>query len=192
MSAVGPDAPLDELIASLTVAVPDHPEPGVVFRDLTPVFADGVAFRRMVHGMAPAASDPRAAAVAAVPGRDFDVVVGVEARGFLLAAAVALEAGVGVVPVRKAGKLPRERIAADYDLEYGTATLELHADSIRPGARVLVVDDVLATGGTLGAAIALVEQLGGIVPAVSVVVELAALGGRQRLAPHTVHALWTT
>jgi adenine phosphoribosyltransferase len=191
------EPPLDELIASLTVDVPDYPEPGVLFRDLTPVFADGHAFRRMVEGLAaPAASDPRAAAVAGAAGRDgdpgFDVVVGVEARGFLLAAAVALGTGVGVVPVRKAGKLPRERIAANYALEYGTATLELHADSVRPGSRVLVVDDVLATGGTLGAAIALVEQLGGIVTAVSVVVELAALGGRQRLAPHTVHALWTT
>jgi adenine phosphoribosyltransferase len=196
--APGPDeAPLDELIASLTVDVPDHPEPGVLFRDLTPVFADGVAFRRMVDGLAaPAASDPRAAAMADGAGRDgdagYDVVVGVEARGFLLAAAVAYDRGVGVVPVRKAGKLPRERIAADYALEYGTATLELHADSIRPGSRVLVVDDVLATGGTLGATVALVEQLGGVVVAISVVVELAALGGRERLAPHTVHALWTT
>ncbi|MGY2063987.1 adenine phosphoribosyltransferase [Blastococcus sp. SYSU DS0619] len=187
--------PLDELIASLTVDVPDHPEPGVVFRDLTPVFADGPAFRRMVDGLAaPAVSDPRAAALADSRSgpRDFDVVVGVEARGFLLAAAVALDAGVGVVPVRKAGKLPRERISAEYVLEYGTATLELHSDSIRPGQRVLVVDDVLATGGTLAAAVALVEQLGGVVAAISVVVELAALGGRQVLAPHAVHALWTT
>ncbi|WP_346623237.1 adenine phosphoribosyltransferase [Blastococcus montanus] len=195
MTGTAAGLPLDELIAGLTVDVPDHPMPGVVFRDLTPVFADGPAFRRMVEGLAaPAGSDPRAAAVAAGAAgeRDFDVVVGVEARGFLLAAAVALDAGVGVVPVRKAGKLPRERIAADYALEYGTATLELHADSIRPGQRVLVVDDVLATGGTLAAAVALVEQLGGVVTAVSVVVELAALGGRQRLAPHTVHALWAT
>jgi adenine phosphoribosyltransferase len=191
------DGPLDELIAGLAVDVPDYPVPGVLFRDLTPVFADGAAFRRMVQGLAaPSASDPRAAALAAEdghPGRPpFDVVVGVEARGFLLAAAVALETGVGVVPVRKAGKLPRERIAADYALEYGTATLELHADSITTGARVLVVDDVLATGGTLEAAIALVERLGGVVEAVSVVIELAALGGRQRIAPHVVHALWTT
>ncbi len=186
--------PLDELIASLTVDVPDHPEPGILFRDLTPVFADGPAFRRLVAGLAaPENGDPRAAALAG--GDDappFDVVVGVEARGFLLAAAVALSAGVGVALVRKAGKLPRERIAADYVLEYGTATLELHSDAIRPGQRVLVVDDVLATGGTLAAAVALVEQLGGVVTAVSVVVELAALGGRQRVAPHTVHALWTT
>jgi adenine phosphoribosyltransferase len=191
------EEPLDELIARLTVDVPDHPEPGVLFRDLTPVFADGVAFRRMVDGLAsPSGVDPRAAALAEPdthPAGDpgFDVVVGVEARGFLLAAAVALDAGVGVVPVRKAGKLPRERIAADYALEYGAATLELHTDAIRPGQRVLVVDDVLATGGTLQAAIALVERLGGVVTAVSVVIELTALGGRQRVAPHSVHALWT-
>jgi adenine phosphoribosyltransferase len=191
------EPPLDALIAGLSVDVPDFPSPGVVFRDLTPVFADGVAFRRMVDGLAsPSAGDPRVAAVAETgerPAADpgFDVVVGVEARGFLLAAAVALDAGVGVVPVRKAGKLPRERIAADYALEYGTATLELHTDAIRPGQRVLLVDDVLATGGTLQAALALVEELGGIVTAVSVVIELTALGGRQRIAPHSVHALWT-
>jgi adenine phosphoribosyltransferase len=192
-AAGGTEEPFDELIAGLAVDVPDYPVPGVLFRDLTPVFADGPAFRRMVRGLAaPSASDPRVAAVSAVDGRPFDVVVGVEARGFLLAAAVALDTGVGVVPVRKAGKLPRERIAAEYALEYGTATLELHADAIAPGARVLVVDDVLATGGTLEAAIALVEQLGGVVAGVSVVIELAALGGRQRIAPHAVHALWTT
>jgi adenine phosphoribosyltransferase len=190
--------PLDEVIAGLAVDVPDFPEPGVVFRDLTPVFADGTAFRRMVEGLAaPSLEDPRAAAVAHAddgPSGDpgFDVVVGVEARGFLLAAAVALHAGVGVVPVRKAGKLPRARIAADYALEYGTATIEMHTDSLRPGQRVLLVDDVLATGGTLAAAVALVEELGGVVTAVSVVIELAALGGRQRLAPHAVHTLWTT
>ncbi|RBY88322.1 adenine phosphoribosyltransferase [Blastococcus sp. TF02A-26] len=192
----GADLPLDELVASIAVDVPDFPSPGIVFRDLTPVFADGPAFRRVVDGLASAASvDPRVAALAssgdgAHPG--FDVVVGVEARGFLLAAAVALDAGVGVVPVRKAGKLPRARVSAEYDLEYGSATLELHTDSIAPGQRVLVVDDVLATGGTLAAAIGLVEQLGGVVSAVAVVVELAELGGRQQLAPHTVHALWAT
>jgi adenine phosphoribosyltransferase len=186
------DLPVDELIASLTVDVPDFPEPGVVFRDLTPVFADGHAFRRIVDGLAePALVDPRAAAISGPAGPGFDVVAGVEARGFLLAAAVALAAGTGVVPVRKAGKLPRERVAAEYALEYGTATLELHTDSVRPGQRVLLVDDVLATGGTLAAAITLVEQLGGIVTGVAVVVELVALGGRQRLAPHPVHALWT-
>ena len=191
------EQPLDELIAGLAVDVPDFPVPGVLFRDLTPVFADGPAFRRIVDGLAaPAIPDPRVAAVsetgsgrAGDPG--FDVVVGVEARGFLLAAAVAFDAGVGVVPVRKAGKLPRERIAADYALEYGTATLEMHADSLTPGQRVLVVDDVLATGGTLAATVALIERLGGVVAAVAVIIELAALGGRQHIAPHVVHALWT-
>jgi adenine phosphoribosyltransferase len=149
----------------------------------------------MVEGLAaPSLVDPRAAALAAAGTGDpgFDVVVGVEARGFLLAAAVALEAGVGVVPVRKAGKLPRERLSADYALEYGTATLEVHTDSITPGQRVLLVDDVLATGGTLAATVSLVEALGGVVVAVSVVIELAGLAGRERLAPHTVHSLWTT
>jgi adenine phosphoribosyltransferase len=185
--------PIDELIAFLSVDVPDFPEPGVVFRDLTPIFADGEAFRRVVDGLAePAVVDPRAAAVGGGDRRAFDVVAGVEARGFLLAAAVALDAGTGVVPIRKAGKLPRERVSAEYALEYGTATLELHTDSIRPGQRVLLVDDVLATGGTLLAAIGLVEQLGGVVTGVSVVVELTALGGRQKIAPHPVHALWTT
>jgi len=186
------ELPIDELIATFAVDVPDFPEPGVVFRDLTPVFADAGAFRRVVDALTePAGCDPRAAALSG-GGLGFDVVAGVEARGFLLAAAVALDAGTGVVPVRKAGKLPRERVAAEYALEYGTATLELHTDSIRPGQRVLVVDDVLATGGTLEAAIGLVEQLGGVVTAVAVVVELAELGGRQRIAPHPVHALWTT
>jgi adenine phosphoribosyltransferase len=185
------ELPLDELIASIAVDVPDFPEPGVLFRDLTPVFADGAAFRRIVDRLArPSASDPRAAAVSPDGDLGFDVVVGVEARGFLLAAAVAYDAGVGVVLVRKAGKLPRASLSADYTLEYGTATLELHVDALRPGQRVLVVDDVLATGGTLGATIALVEQAGAVVTAVSVVIELATLGGRQRIAPHAVHALW--
>jgi adenine phosphoribosyltransferase len=186
------ELPIGELIASVAVDVPDFPEPGVRFRDLTPVFADPAAFRRVVDALTqPADVDPRAAALDG-GGQGFDVVAGVEARGFLLAAAVALDAGTGVVPVRKAGKLPREVVRAEYALEYGTATLELHRDSLRPGQRVLVVDDVLATGGTLDASIALIEQLGGVVTAVSVVVELAALGGRQRIAPHPVHALWTT
>lgn len=198
MSTTGDDRPIDELLAELAVDVPDHPVPGVLFRDLTPVFADPIAFRRTVEGLrAVPDEDPRAAAVAgngrnsySAPG--FDVVVGVEARGFLLAAAVALDAGVGVVLVRKAGKLPRAAVAADYALEYGSATLELHTDAIRPGQRVLVVDDVLATGGTLEAAVSLVERLGGVVTAISVIIELAALGGRQRVAPRPVHALWTT
>ncbi|MCZ2820044.1 adenine phosphoribosyltransferase [Modestobacter sp. VKM Ac-2977] len=186
------ELPIDELIATFSVDVPDFPEPGVLFRDLTPVFSDAGAFRRVVDALTePADVDPRAAALGrADGGPGFDLVAGIEARGFLLAAAVALDAGTGVLPVRKAGKLPREVVSAEYALEYGTATLELHTDSITPGQRVLLVDDVLATGGTLQAAIALVEQLGGVVTAVAVVVELMALGGRERIAPHPVHALW--
>ncbi|SCX50709.1 adenine phosphoribosyltransferase [Klenkia marina] len=188
------EPPIDEVIAAIAVDIPDFPEPGVVFRDLTPVFADAGAFRRVVEAIAGSVlEDPRVGALGAGPGdRGFDVVAGVEARGFLLASAVALAAGTGVVPVRKAGKLPRARVSADYALEYGTATLELHTDSVAPGQRVLLVDDVLATGGTLEAAAGLVEQVGGIVTAISVVVELPALGGRERLRPHTVHTLWTT
>ena len=186
--------PLAELIAAIAVDIPDFPGPGVVFRDLTPVFADAGAFRQVAEALAGSVlEDPRGAALRTGPDDPgFDVVVGVEARGFLLAAAVAVVAGTGVVPVRKAGKLPRSTVSADYTLEYGTATLELHTDSLIPGQRVLVVDDVLATGGTLEAAIGLVERVGGVVTSVSVVIELPALGGRQRVAPHTVHALWTT
>ena len=194
VTTAGEQLPIDELVASVAVSIPDFPEPGVLFRDLTPVFADPAAFRRVVDALTePADVDPRVAALSSADGDPgFDVVAGIEARGFLLGAAVALDAGTGVVPVRKAGKLPREVVSASYELEYGTATLELHTDSIRPGQRVLVVDDVLATGGTLEAAIALVEQLGGVVTTVAVVVELTALGGRQRIAPHPVHALWRT
>ena len=146
-------AALTELIAALTVDVPDYPEPGIALPRPHP----GLRRRRRLlrdGGGAGGAGGLRPAGRGGVRRRDgtaadpgFDVVVGVEARGFLLAAAVALATGVGVVPVRKAGKLPRERVSADYSLEYGTATLELHADSVLPGQRVLVVDDVLATGG---------------------------------------------
>lgn len=168
-------------LAARIRSVPDFPVPGILFRDITPLLADPAALAEAVRQM----TEPWR-------GAGIDLVAAMEARGFMFGAAMAIELGAGFVPVRKAGKLPRERIAADYVLEYGTATLELHADSVLPGQRVLVVDDVLATGGTLGAAISLVERLGGVVVAVSVVVELAGLGGRERIAPHTVHALWIT
>jgi adenine phosphoribosyltransferase len=181
---------LDDALG-LIAEVPDFPEPGVLFRDLTPVFADPGAFRRVVDALTePAEVDPRAAALSGADGGPgFDVVAGVEARGFLLAAAVALDAGTGVVLVRKGGKLPREAVSADYELEYGTATLELHTDSIRPGQRVLIVDDVLATGGTMKACCELVEGLGGKIVGVAVLTELLALGGRGKVAPHQVHSV---
>src|SRR5688572_2959793 len=129
-----------ELIASRVVDVPDFPKQSIIFKDLSALFADGKAFRAIVDTIA--------------SGVDFDVAAGIEARGFLLAAAVAYAKGCGVVPVRKAGKLPRETHSASYDLEYGTATLEVHTDAFVAGHRVLVIDDVLATGGTAEATLA--------------------------------------
>jgi adenine phosphoribosyltransferase len=168
------------LVAGRVLDVPDFPKPGVLFKDLTPLFADGPVFREVIDS------------IVAHHGRaSFDVVVGVEARGFVVAAAIAYAAGIGVVPVRKAGKLPRPAFAASYALEYGEATLELHQDAFIAGQRVLVVDDVLATGGTAGAALDLVEQAGGTIAGCTVLMELAFLGGRERLAPRTVHALLT-
>lgn len=155
-------------------SIPDHPEPGVLFRDITPLLFDADALRTVVDAM-----------IAPFAGR-FEVVAGVEARGFLLAGAVAVAAGVGLVPIRKAGKLPRPAASVDYDLEYGTATIEAH-DDIRPGTRLLLVDDVLATGGTLHAAHTLVGDLGGTVVGTSVLMELVALDGRARVGDvHTV------
>lgn len=167
-----------ELIAKLAVDVPDFPQPGIVFKDLTPLFADGAAFREIVD-----------ATVAHYGVGSFDVVAGIEARGFVMAAALAYAAGVGVVPVRKAGKLPRATHTAQYALEYGSAALQVHTDAFRPGQRVLVVDDVLATGGTAEATVGLVERAGGVVAGLTVLLEIEFLGGRARLAAHPPHAL---
>ncbi|PRY27559.1 adenine phosphoribosyltransferase [Pseudosporangium ferrugineum] len=168
------------LVASRVVDVPDFPKPGILFKDLMPLFADGPVFREVIDGI-----------VAHYGAGSFDVVAGVEARGFVLAAAIAYATGKGVVPIRKAGKLPRDTFAASYALEYGEATLEVHRDAFIAGHRVLVVDDVLATGGTAGAALDLVEQAGGTVAGFTVVMELGFLEGRARLSPRTVHALLT-
>ncbi|OJF13538.1 adenine phosphoribosyltransferase [Couchioplanes caeruleus] len=174
----GPDAAA--LVAGRVVDVPDFPKPGIAFKDLTPLFADGPVFREVVDR------------IVAHHGADsFDVVAGIEARGFVLAAALAYATGTGVVPIRKAGKLPRQTHAASYALEYGEATLEVHQDSFAAGQRVLVVDDVLATGGTAAAALELVERAGGTVSGFTVVMELGFLPGRQRLSPRAVHALLT-
>lgn len=173
----GPE--LAAVVAGGTVDVPDFPKPGIAFKDLMPLFADGRAFHRVIDGI-----------VAHYPG-GFDVVAGVEARGFVVAAAVAYATGTGVIPVRKAGKLPRKALSASYALEYGEATLEVHEDAFITGQRVLVVDDVLATGGTAGAALDLVERAGGTIAGFTVLMELAFLEGRKRLAPREVHALLT-
>jgi adenine phosphoribosyltransferase len=161
--------------------VPDYPTPGVLFKDITPLLADGPAFAAVVAAIA----EPH---LVAAP---VDVVVGIEARGFMFAAPAAVALGVGFVPVRKIGKLPSATVGAAYELEYGTAEVEMHADAIRPGQRVLLVDDVLATGGTAAAAAGLVRRLGGELVAVTVLMELAFLGGRRQLPDVDVHALVT-
>jgi len=159
-----------ELIGGLIVDVPDFPKPGVVFKDITPLLASHEGFQATVDAL-----------VASAP-QGIDVVVGMEARGFIFAAPVALALGAGFVPVRKPGKLPGETISHSFELEYGSETLTMHRDAIRPGARVLVVDDVLATGGTIGATAELLKRLGADLVHVSVVMELSFLDGRSRLS----------
>ena len=170
------DDELTRLVKSRVRDVPDYPQPGVVFKDITPLLADGKAFNAVVDGLA------------ALYG-PVDKVVGIEARGFILAAPVACRIGAGFVPVRKAGKLPSATYSESYSLEYGEATIEVHQDAFVDGERVLLVDDVLATGGTVAAAAKLVERSGAIVAGCSVLLELTALGGRERLTDLDVHAL---
>jgi adenine phosphoribosyltransferase len=150
--------------------VPDWPQPGIVFKDITPLLGDGEAFRCMVDSLAAHFSD-----------RPVDKVVGIEARGFILAAPIAYLLEAGFVPVRKAGKLPWRTRVEEYSLEYGTDRLEMHQDAIDPGDHVLVIDDVLATGGTAAATLRLVEAAGGKVAGLGFVIELAFLGGRARI-----------
>ncbi|MGJ9412137.1 adenine phosphoribosyltransferase [Aeromicrobium sp. CF4.19] len=161
-----------EAITRLVRPIADWPEPGVTFRDVTPLLQDPAAFRVVVDAMAQAAAEL---------GR-VDAVVGIEARGFILGAPLALQLSLPFVPVRKEGKLPAETLSTSYELEYGSATVEVHRDAIAPGSRVVVVDDVLATGGTLSAAGELVEQCEAEVAGNLVMIEIAALGGRDRLA----------
>ncbi len=173
-----------ETLARLVVDVPDYPEPGVVFKDITPVLADHAAFTEVVEALAASGRDESGATAV-------DAVLGMEARGFILAAPVALALGAGFVPVRKAGKLPRATYAESYSLEYGQATLEMHRDALAPGARVLLVDDVLATGGTLAASVRLVEQGGGVVHGAAVLMELSFLPGRDTVGELPLTSLLT-
>jgi adenine phosphoribosyltransferase len=166
-----------EKALDLIAEVPDFPEPGVLFRDLTPLFGSAAGFAAVVDALVDTL-DPRV-----------DLLVAVEARGFVLAAAVGYARGLGVALVRKPGKLPLVADRVDYRLEYGTATLELAAGAVEAGRHVAVVDDVLATGGTAVAACELVERAGATVTGVSVVLELAGLNGRARLDGRQVHAL---
>jgi adenine phosphoribosyltransferase len=165
-------------LRSLIRDIPDFPKAGIVFRDITPLLADAEGLAGAVEALA-------------APARslEIDLVIAAEARGFLLGSALAHELGAGFILARKPGKLPHETIRAEYMLEYGIDSLEVHADAIGPGARVLVHDDLLATGGTAGALCSLVEQLEGTVVACNFLIELAFLGGREALAGREVHSL---
>jgi adenine phosphoribosyltransferase len=169
---------LTRLITSLVRDVPDYPQAGVVFKDITPLLADGKAFAAVVDALA-------------VTYGPVDKVVGIEARGFIFAAPVACRLGVGFVPIRKKGKLPGATFAQDYDLEYGTATIEVLTDAFAPAERVLVIDDVLATGGTARATADLVQRAGARVAGLAVLLELSFLNGRAKLAGLPVSALLT-
>ena len=173
-------AALERLVAD----VPDFPEPGIVFKDITPLIADAEGLRLVSDALADAGRDSDGRVVV-------DKVVGMEARGFIFAAPVALELGVGMVPVRKAGKLPRAAHAVSYSLEYGQATLEMHQDALDPGDRVLVIDDVLATGGTLAATRELIGLCGGEAVGAAVLMELSFLPGRETIGDLPLVSLMT-
>jgi adenine phosphoribosyltransferase len=170
-------------MSRLVVDVPDYPLAGVLFKDITPLLADHVGFTAVVAALAEQGRDEAGNAV--------DKVVGMEARGFILGAPVALALGAGFVPVRKGGKLPRATHSVSYTLEYAEATLEVHQDAIAPGERVLLVDDVLATGGTVAATRQLVEACGGTCVGVAVLIELTALGGRAAVGDLPIAAVTT-
>lgn len=159
-----------EYIKSVVKTVPDYPKPGIMFRDVTSVLEDHKAFSSCI-----------ALFLEHYKGQQFDKIVGTEARGFLFGAPLAIEMGVGFVPVRKPNKLPREVVSESYELEYGTDTLQIHKDAIKPGERVLLVDDLLATGGTIDASAKLIRQLGGIVEHAAFVINLPELNGENRL-----------
>ncbi len=158
--------------------IPDFPEPGIVFKDITPLVKNPDTLRLSVHQL-----------IHPFIGQNITLVAGMEARGFIFGSLAAWELGVGFIPLRKPGKLPYDKHSVSYDLEYGSATLEAHTDAISQGQRVLVVDDVLATGGTAAASCQLIEQLGGEIVGCAFVIELDALNGRQKLQNYHVHSL---
>jgi adenine phosphoribosyltransferase len=171
-----PEAGLADLIKARVRDVPDYPSPGVVFKDITPLLGDGAALRAVVSALATGHGP-------------VDKVAGIEARGFILAASAACQLGAGFVPVRKAGHLPGPTYAQSYQLEYGTATIEVHQDAFGPGDRVLIVDDVLATGGTAEATASLVRRAGAEIVGLAVILELTFLGGRSKLQGQPLRAL---
>ena len=168
---------IDDLKAKIR-HVPDFPKPGILFYDITTLLQDPAGFHAAIDSLA-----------GPFTGQKIDLVVGIESRGFIFGGAVADRIGAGFSPIRKAGKLPSSCVRATYDLEYGTDSLEMHDDAVRPGQRVLIVDDLLATGGTARAATDLVKRLGGLVHALSFLIELAALDGRSKLPGEQVYAV---
>jgi len=170
---------MENLLAERLIRdVPDFPRKGIVFKDITPVVQDYSALKQVVEKMTEWGS-----------GRNVEAVVGIEARGFIFGAPLALALGVGFVPLRKLGKLPHKRVSEEYSLEYGTNTVEIHADSLQRGQRVVIVDDLLATGGTAAAAGRLVERVGGVIAGYCFMIELDFLEGRAALAKHEVLSL---
>jgi len=160
--------------------VPDYPKPGISFKDITTIMDNGKAYKYATDEIVKYANN-----------LNVELIVGPEARGFIIGCPVAYALEVGFAPVRKPGKLPRETISVEYALEYGTDTLTIHKDAIKPGQRVLIADDLLATGGTIGATIELVEKLGGVVVGCAFLIELSYLNGREKLKGYNMHALMT-
>jgi adenine phosphoribosyltransferase len=158
--------------------IPDFPSPGILFRDITPLLADPKALKGVTQLLARRYADAK-----------IDKVVGIESRGFIFGAPLACELGAGLIPARKLGKLPYEIIQESYSLEYGTNTITMHVDAIKPGERVLVIDDLIATGGTIAASCKLVERLGGQIVEVVTIIELTALGGRELLGDRPFYSL---
>ena len=169
-----------EHLADYVLSIPDFPEEGIIFRDITSLIQDPDGLKDSVDGL-----------IHSLEGLDCDLVIGLESRGFIFGTAIAYELHKGFVPVRKKGKLPRETVSVAYDLEYGKATVEIHRDAILPGQKVVIIDDLIATGGTIEAIVKLVEELGGKVVKICFVMELAGLRGRDKLKGYDVSSLIT-
>ena len=159
-------------------SIPDFPKPGILFRDITTLLKDGAAFSFVIEELAQR-----------YRGSSLDAIAGIESRGFIFGAALAAKLGTGFIPIRKPGKLPAKTVSAEYSLEYGTDKIEMHADAVSPGMRILLIDDLLATGGTMQAACELVEKTGGLVTECCFIIELAGLKGREALAGKNIFSL---
>lgn len=171
---------MNEKVAEYVRTIPDYPEPGIMFRDITTLLMQPEGFKLAIDDL-----------MSALEGVDFDVIAGAESRGFIFGTPIAYELGKPFALVRKKGKLPAETVSMDYDLEYGSATIEMHKDAIKPGQKVVLIDDLIATGGTIEAAAKLVEKLGGEVVKILFVMELAGLNGREKLKDYDVYSTLT-